>query len=365
MSNWYGLLSGISCRLNLLDINDHSDRIERPFGGIDYQGIERLRVTKKLAVAYYNLSVMLEAGMPILKALNTVVAGSKGNLKNAFATSSKGISAGDSLAETMSKYPRIFAHLDVMLVEVADMSGNLPQSLKLLSQWYEFRNRLRNIILSGLMLPLVIIHFAALIIPLPRLILGQIGVVGYIFQVVRTLTYFYLPAGIILFIYRLTPNTGLLRRLLDALILTVPVLGQAIRQLALSRYCQAFGMLYEAGIPIMQCAQKASSITGNAVMTELLKGGAESARAGKSVYEGFSRKLPTDFLQLWQIGEETGELDKTVKRLGDNTRQTAEWLLVEFSRWLVRVVYFLVCALLAIKILRMGVAVFGAAYGTV
>ncbi len=322
-------------------------------------------MTKKLAVAYYNLSVMLEAGMPILKALNTVVAGSKGNLKNAFAALSKGISAGDSLAETMSKYPRIFAHLDVMLVEVADMSGNLPQSLKLLSQWYEFRNRLKNIILSGLMLPLLIIHFAALIIPLPHLILGQIGLVGYIFQVVRTLTYFYLPAGIILFIYRLTPNTGLLRRLLDALILTVPVLGQAIRQLAISRYCRTFSMLYEAGVPIMQCAQKASNVTGNAVMTGLLKGGAESARAGKMVCEGFSRKLPADFLNLWQIGEESGELDKTVRRLADNTSETAEWVFVEFCRWSVRLIYFLVLAVLAIKILRMGLAVFGAAYGTV
>lgn len=322
-------------------------------------------MTKKLAVAYYNLSVMLEAGMPILKALDITAAGLKGNLKKAFAASAKGASAGYSLAETMKKLPWIFAPIDVMLVEVAETSGNLPKSFKHLSQWYEFRNKLKHILISGLMLPFGIIHIAAGILPLPGLIRGKITVLSYFLSVLRTLVLFYVPAGIILAIYRLMPNTELLRRFLDTFTIRIPGLGQAIRKLALSRYCRAFGMLYEAGVPIMQCAQKASSITGNAVMTDLLKGSAESARAGKMVCEGFSRKLPADFLNLWQIGEETGELDKTVKRLADNTSQTAEWLFVEFCRWSVRLIYFLGLAVLAIIVLSMGAAIFGAGYGIV
>ena len=324
-----------------------------------------LRMTKKLAVVYYNLSVMLEAGMPMLKTLDITAAGLKGNLKKAFAALAKGASAGDSLAETMKKFVLIFAPIDVMLVEVAEASGNLPKSFKHLSQWYEFRNRLKHILISGLMLPFGIIHIVAGILPLPGLILGKITVLGYFLSALRTLALFYIPAGIILAIYRLTPNTGLLRRFLDAFIIRIPGLGQAIRKLALSRYCRAFGMLYEAGIPIMQCAQKESGVAGNAVMTDLLKGGAESARAGKMVCEGFSRKLPADFLNLWQIAEESGELDKTVKRLGDNTSESAEWLFVEFCRWLVRLIYFLVLAVLAIIVLSMGAAILGAGYGIV
>ena len=320
-------------------------------------------MTKKLAIAYHNLSVMLDAGMPLLRSLDTTAAGLKGSLKNAFSALSKGASAGNSLAETMRKHPWVFAPLDVMLVEVAEMSGNLPQSLKHLSQWYEFCNRLKHIIISGLLLPAVIITIAAPIIPLPYLILGQINFVKYFLQVLGTLAFFYVPAATIVAIYRLMPNTGLIRRLLDAFILRVPGLGQAIRQLALSRYCRTFNLLYQAGIPITQCARKASEVTGNAIMTDLLKGGAESAQAGKMVCEGFSGKLPVDFLHLWQIGEETGELDKTIKRIADNNSETAEWLFVEFCRWLVRVIYFLVMIRLAIQVLQMGLAVFGSGYG--
>jgi len=161
------------------------------------------------------------------------------------------------------------------------------------------------------------------------------------------------PLLTVVAIYRLMPNTGLLRRFLDTLTLRIPVLNQAIRQLALSRYCLTFNLLYQSGIPITQCAQKASSITGNAIMADLLKGGAESAQAGNLVCEGFSRKLPTDFLERWRIGEETGELDKTVQRLADNNSETAEYLFVEFCRWLVRVIYFLICAVMVIKILSL------------
>jgi len=320
-------------------------------------------MSKKLALAYHNLSVMLEAGMPLLKSLDTTAAGLKGNLKKAFTALAAGVSAGDNLAETMNKFPHIFSPLDVMVVEVADTSGNLPQSLKLLSQWYEFRNRLKNIILSGLTLPAAIIIIATSIIPLPSLILGKISFVKYFFSVFGRLAVFAVPVVIIIAIYRFTPNTGLIRRLLDAFILRIPGLGQAIRKLELSRYCRAFNMLYEAGIPISQCAQKASNVMGNTIIADMLKGGAESAQAGNLVCEGFSKKLPMDFVERWRIGEETGQLDNCVKRLADNSSETAEWLFVEFARWLVRLIYFLIVALLAIQVLMMGAAIYGSGYG--
>jgi type IV pilus assembly protein PilC len=302
---------------------------------------------------------MLDAGMPVLKALETTTAGLKGSLKNSFANLAKGASEGNSLAETMRKHPWVFAPIDIMLVEAAETSGNLPQSLKLLSQWYDFCNRLKHILLSGLLLPAAIITIAAPIMPLPGLVLGQITFINYFLQLLVTLATFYVPFIIIIAIYRLLPNTGLLRRVLDNVVIRIPGLGQAIRKLALSRYCRTFNMLYEAGIPITQCAQKSSSVTGNAAITDLLKGGAESAREGRMVWEGFSRMLPADFLNIWQVGEETGELDKSLKHLADNNSETAEWLFTEFCRWLVRAIYFLIMISMAIKVIKMGMAVYG------
>jgi len=315
---------------------------------------------KQLATAYHNLSIMLEAGIPVQQALNTTASGLKGKLRKTFSALTKGVSAGNGLAETMSKHPNIFATLDVTLVDAANTSGNLPEAMKLLSQWYDFKTRLKNRLISGLVLPLAVLHIAAFVGPLPFLFLGMINGAGYIIQVVKVLALFYIPTILILAILRMMPRTGILRRFTDALVLKIPVLGKALRKIAIGRYCKAFYMLYKAGIPITQCAQQATGVTGNVIVADVLKGGAESARAGNMVCEGFSPELPVDFLNLWRIGEETGELDKCVKRLADNTSESAELLFGEFFRWLPRLIYLLICIMLVILIFRAVALVFGA-----
>jgi len=317
-------------------------------------------MANKLATAYHNLSIMLEAGIPVQRALNTIAAGLKGELRKTFLNLVKGVSAGNCLAETMSKYPNVFATLDVMLVDAADTSGNLSESLKLLSEWYDFSNRLKNRLISGLMLPLVVIHIAALVGPLPYLFMGIINVAGYIIKVAITLALFYIPLSIILATLHLMPNTGTIRRFLDFVVLKIPILGLAVRQLALSRYCRAFNMLYKAGIPSIPCAQQAPGVTGNVIVAEGVKGGAESAQAGNMVWEGFSPELPADFLNIWRIGEETGELDNCIKRLADNTTENAEQLFSEFVQWLPRIIYWLICAVIVIQILMIASMLFGA-----
>jgi type II secretory pathway component PulF len=260
----------------------------------------------------------------------------------------------------MSKYPNVFAAIDVMLVDAADTSGNLSECFKLLSEWYDFSYRLKRRLISGLMLPFMVIHVAASAGPLPFIFMGIISVAGYIRMMATILALLYVPTIFILAVLHLMPNTGAIRRCLDFMVLRIPILGSAVRQLALSRYCRAFNMMYKAGIPIIQCAQRAPGVMGNAIVADVVRGGAKSAQAGNMVWEGFSSKLPADFLNLWRVGEETGELDNSVKRLADNTTERAEHLFSEFVQWMPRIVYWFVCALLVILILLAASALFSA-----
>lgn len=102
---------------------------------------------KKLALAYHNLSVMLEAGMPILRSLDTLVSSIDGKTQAAFAAVTKEVTSGRPIAEAMSEHTRVFAPMDISLIQAADLSDNMANSLKMLSQWYEFSNRLKNIII--------------------------------------------------------------------------------------------------------------------------------------------------------------------------------------------------------------------------
>ena len=309
-------------------------------------------MSKDIATAYHNLSVMLDAGMPILKSLNITTQGLSRGLKRGFSALTKSVSQGNTIPEAMAKYPRVFAPLDLMLIEAADMSGNLPQSFNMLSQWYDFCNKIKMTILSGLMFPFAVLNVAALVIPLPALFLAKIGIASYVIMVIQILALFYIPAAIILIIFLYMPKAGIFRRGLDIITLKIPLLGQAVYHIALSRYCRAFHMLYKAGVPIIQCAQKSPAITGNSVVAALFEGAAQSAKNGNPVYEGFSHQLPQEFLDLWKIGEETGKLEDVTKRLGDNAADTAQHLFEEFAKWLPKIIYFAVAALIVFQILK-------------
>ena len=303
-------------------------------------------MAKSLAVAYHNLSIMLDAGVPLLRSLNTVGSGLKPHMRRAFLKLAESVSKGNPLTETMAQSPRIFDPVDVTIIQAAETSGNLPESFNLLSQWHEFSHRIGRKMRTGMILPVLVIHAAAFFAPFPTLALGGWHIERYLISVVKILLLFYIPAAIIFVIRRMTPKTGLLRRLLDRLTLKIPVLGRAVYKLALSRYCWVFHMLIKGGVPITDCAEKAAAATGNAVVTDLFRPAVASAKAGQPVSEGFPAKLPMDFLEIWRVGEEAGKLDDVTKRLADNNAEAAEFLFTEFARWLPRVIYFLIAILI-------------------
>jgi len=309
-------------------------------------------VSGKLAIIYHGLAVLLDAGLPILKSLDIVKEGLQGHLKKIFSSLGKSVSQGNTLADSMAKYPKVFARLDIMLVKSAELSGELPNCFKMLSKWYEFSNRIKRILISRLILPLLIFHIMIVIVPLPSMVLSEISITEYITKVVTTLGSLYLLIGITLTFYHSIPDKGIFRRLLDALILRIPILGQAVRQLSICRYCRGFNMLYKAGVPITECAAQAPGLTGNVVISDLFKGGAASAAAGNITCDGFSRRLPPEYLNLWQTGEQIGELDKMADKIAEIAGDRAEHLFTEFARWLPRLLYALVCIVMIIIIFK-------------
>ncbi|MHC4722938.1 MAG: type II secretion system F family protein [Planctomycetota bacterium] len=275
----------------------------------------------------------------------------KGKLKKGFKGIYESVNQGESIFEGMAKYPGVFAPLDVSIVKAADTSGNLPPLLMMLSQWYEFRTRMKRIMISGLMLPLFIIHIAAIFPPGIFLIAGQMTYRIFCISVFSVLSIFYIPAFVILFICKFTPKRGFLRRILDEFLRFIPLLGKALLYLALSRYCRSFNMLYAAGVPITKCAEIATESTGNLAVVRLVEGSITSTQRGKSISEGFSKRLPSEFLALWETGEVSGALDHVTKKMADFTSDKAEFMLTEIIRWIPRLVYFLVVVVIALLIL--------------
>lgn len=310
-------------------------------------------MAKGLATAYYNLSTLLEAGVPLLRSLRTVEAGLRGPLQRAFGRLIEAVSNGNPPSDALDMNPKLFARLDVMIIRAAEASGNLAESFGLLAKWHEFSQRIKRRILSGLALPFLLIHITALVAPLPAFVLGGFDVKSYILSALLIVSVFYIPAVIIIAIMRVTPETGIARRALDHVSLWIPVLGRALYKLALSRYCRIFHMTSKAGMPIAECSEMAANGAGNMAVADLFRASTASVKAGNPFSEGLSSRLPPEFIEAWKIGEETGELDQIAKRLADTNAEAAEFWFNEFGRWFPRFVYLFVCGVMIYRIFRL------------
>ena len=150
-----------------------------------------------------------------------------------------------------------------------------------------------------------------------------------------------------------TPETGPLRYVVDWIGIKIPILGRAVRRLALSRYFRIFNMLFSSGVPIVDSAEMAGQATGNAVVGGWLRQAPEVAKQGHPMSQGFSRDVPQEFVDAWVVGEETGDLDKVSDKLASITAEQAQDSFRLISIWVPRAIYLIIVVWLAIMIVQM------------
>ena len=307
----------------------------------------------RLAQAYYDLAILLDAGVPILRSLDIVIQNRQGRLKQVFSRIRESLSKGSSLAESMSEHGRTFPDMDRMLVEAAETSGSLNDSFKMLSQWHEFTHRITRRIQVGLIYPMFMLHIGALVYGVASMFTDNLTLSGCLMLVVRVLLLFYIPAAAIVLLLRFQDRVPSIRVPFDFLVLKIPLLGKGIYHLSICRYARAFSMLYKGGVPITEATERAVRATGNTIVAGKFQGGVASVRQGGMAWEGFSRRLPTEYLQLWQIGEESGELDKTVDKIAEIAADRADLRFKEFAFWLPVFIWAVCAAILIVMILKL------------
>ena len=293
---------------------------------------------------------MLDAGLPITRTLQTIH--KQGKYGRLFKKIEAEVAAGNSLADAVNVHKRSFQQIDRILIEVGEETGQLAEMFGELSQWYSFRQRLNRVMRSGMILPLLCIHIMAFVVPAVPCALNGFDMSIYYTGVIDILLLFYIPATVIFGIILFTPKNGPLRTLFDMILMCIPVLGKAIRELELSRYSKVFSIAYKAGIPIVNSARMATDVVMNFVMRQKLKDAAEKAKLGDVMSSGFSKSLPGEFLQLWQVGEESGNLDDSARRLGDMHAYNAEIRFTIIAQWVPRLFYGIVACVMIYHIFK-------------
>ena len=307
----------------------------------------------ELGTIYNNLADLINAGVPIVRSIKIAAAGFKGKYRSVMEQMIFDINNGESIAESMSKRPNIFSRLDIMTTRAGETAGIIDKTFKQLACWHEFQYRMKIKLISGMLLPTLLIHLAAIFGPFPAYILGSRNLSGYLTSMLTVLALFYVPIGVVVFIYKFTPKNGLVRKLLDAIALRIPVSGPAVKALNIARFTRAFSLLSSAAVPPAQAAEQAVSATENYFVASWFAPMADSARRGNPLSEGLSSaKLDDYYIHSWLIGEESGDIDEVTDRLARIYLEKAEELFEHFYTWLPRLLYFYVSLIVIIQILK-------------
>jgi type IV pilus assembly protein PilC len=323
---------------------------------------------KTLTTFTRQLSILQDAGMPILRSLKILQQQSRpGALKNSLIDVCEEIESGSTLSEAMAKSPKAFNRLYVNMIKAGEAGGALEVILKRLAEFQERAEALRRKVKSALIYPVTVVLFAGGILTFimykivpafEKIFAGFDAELPWMTDVLIKISngvviYWYLipgiPLGIWLFI-KLVRKFSAGRLGWDMFMLKLPIFGQLVEKNIVARTTRTLGTLVASGVPILEALHITRETSGNAVFENLYHKVYEAIREGETIAQplkdnskvGFhpvalffwvtfipvvgalmylmklnQRVMDDMVVNMVDVGEETGELDTMLYKVAD------------------------------------------------
>ena len=293
---------------------------------------------KELTAFTRQFATLLDAGLPVVRSLDILFNQLKpGKLKAAVGEVKEDVEGGSSLSEGLMKHPTVFDKLYVNMIRAGEAGGVLDEILERLADYREKAQRLQQKIIGALVYPIAVVVIASCILSfimifiIPKFAemfkemdIGELPMSTQILMSISNamLNYWYIlifTPLLFWLIYKLIVRTPRGRLVMDAIWLKVPIFGSIISKSAVSRFCRTLGTLVTSGVPILEALSIIKLATGNAVVANAVDTVHNSIKEGDTIAEPLKHSGVFDDLvvNMIQVGEETGELDKMLMKVAD------------------------------------------------
>ncbi|HEV3036184.1 MAG TPA: type II secretion system F family protein [Candidatus Angelobacter sp.] len=293
--------------------------------------------TKDIAIFFRQFSVMIDAGLPLVQCLE-ILAGNQENV--AFQKTLNGVrnsvEGGSTLSNAMRLYPKIFDDLTTNMIEAGEAGGILDIILQRLATYVEKAVKLKSAVKSALIYPVSVISIATLVVglllkyvvpifanmfagmgvelPLPtRIVVNLSNLIQWGWWIMILLM-----VGIVVGIIQLRKNPRG-RYLFDKFLLSVPILGDVLRKIAVARFTRTLGTLITSGVPILEGLAITARTSGNAVLEDALMKVRKAVEEGRTIVDPLKESgvFPNMVTQMIGVGEATGAMDAMLQKIAD------------------------------------------------
>ena len=292
---------------------------------------------KELAIFVRQFSVMIDAGLPLVQCLE--ILGSQQENKT-FAKilqqTRMDVEGGASLADAMRKHPKAFDDLFVNMIAAGEAGGILDTILKRLATYIEKAVKLKSQVKGAMVYPVAVIGIAGIVIavilwkviptfaamfeglgaqlPLPTRI-----VIAMSNWFVRLLPFMVVFGIAFVFLFKMYYATYNGRRVVDRMVLKLPVLGILMQKIAVARFCRTLATLMASGVPILDGLEITARTSGNAIIEDAIMAVRKGVEGGLTVAQPLKESgvFPAMVVQMIGVGEQTGALDAMLSKIAD------------------------------------------------
>lgn len=291
---------------------------------------------KEKATFFHLLGVMVNAGIPMVTALKSLVTQMEKSprLQSILRSVAENIEAGDSLSESMLSYGDVFTDSEIGMMESGEASGQLSRVLENLATDAEKAYSIKSKLKSAMIYPVVIFvlliavvsGLMVYVIPkLKELFASAKGDLPMITKVVVAISDFMVNHGLLLLLivaaiigflmFFKKTDTG--KYFFDKLKISVPIFGILFKEAYLSRFARSLSNLLDSNVTIVKTLEITANSMGNEVYRKRLLLAMEDIKQGIPLGENLksSDLFPPMLVNMIDVGEKTAQLDEIMAKV--------------------------------------------------
>src|SRR5688572_6156051 len=294
---------------------------------------------RDVGVMYGQLADLIGSGVPLLRALDTLVRSTPNrNLVLILREIRGAVADGKALNESMKQFPEVFPQLHISMVQAGERASMLETVTRSLSSFIERMDELQSKVLGAMIYPALLVTvgvgvmIGALIFFVPKFepLLANVKqalptkLIFTMSMVLRSYWHFVAIAlaGAVFALFAVFRSESA-KRVFEQWRMRVPVVGTALRMVAITRFCRILGTMLTNGVPLLQAMNIAKGATGSTLMADRIAEAAESVREGKSLTAplGVGGLFPEQILAMLAVAEESNQLEKVLLQIADTVER--------------------------------------------
>jgi len=282
-------------------------------------------------------STMIDAGLPIIQCLDILFSQQDNvTFKNMLKSLKESVEGGNTLAESLKKFPKVFDSLYANMVAAGEAGGILDVILRRLSNYLEKSAKLKKQIKSAMMYPLITLAIALIVvvvilvfvIPVFQEMFADFGkelpvptqiVVSASELVKRKIHYIIGAVVLFIFAYKKFYKTPKGRALMDDMFLKLPIVGMLIRKVAVAKFTRTMGTMMASGVAILDALDIVAKTAGNTTVEKAIYSVRSGISEGRTMADPLSESgvFPSMVCSMIAVGESTGALDTMLEKIAD------------------------------------------------